>query len=75
MAIVVGVDVAERQAVARLIALVRRLVDGQTVDDGRELGAQLGGRRALALGHVGLVERVGAGDRGSLGHSAGSCAA
>ena len=67
MAVVVGVDIAEGQAVARLVALVRRLVRREIVDDRVELGAQFGRRRALARGHVGLVERMGTRDCGPLG--------
>ncbi len=54
IAVVVRVDVAERRAVARLIARVRRLLDVEIVDDRVERAAQFLRRRAHASGHAGL---------------------
>src|SRR5262245_49006962 len=53
------VDVTEGRAAARrLVTLVRGFIDGQPVDDCRQLSAALGSALRIALRLPGLVQRI-----------------
>src|SRR4029077_6389983 len=57
--VIMRVDVTEgRAAAGRLVTLVRRFIDGEPVDDRRQLSAALGCGLRIALRLAGFVQRI-----------------